>query len=336
VHGGRGRRRPTRFLTTLLIAVAVAIAGTAGVVFTAHQQVDKITRVQGLHFSAADGKVENYLLVGSDSREGADPSDPDFGAIGGAADVTGNRSDTIMILRRDLDSGGAALLSLPRDLCIDLPDCTKPRRINAAYQDGPQSLIDAITNVFGIPIHHYVEVNFQGFKALVDAVGGVQVCTWHPIRDTHTGLFIPEPGCPTLDGVQGLAYARSRHLETYDESTDTWHEDPTSDFGRIKRQQNFINTTLQAAVAKVKANPLRAGDVVVSMTGALHIDAGLDVIAAASALRDAVGDGLQKYTVPVRGKTVQGNAMLVLSDGFEAYIDYFRGTTDTPPPTDAS
>ena len=316
----------------LLLAAVFAVAGAAGVLVTAHQQVDKITRIDNLQFSPSNGKVENYLLVGSDSRAGADPSDPDFGAIGGADVVTGNRSDTVMILRRDLDGGPAALLSLPRDLCIDLPDCTQPRRINAAFQDGPQALIDVIKNSFGIPIHHYVEIDFQGFKSLVNAIGGVQVCTYTPLRDTHTGLYIAEPGCWKLDGFQGLAYARSRHLEIYDVDTDTWHEDPASDFGRIKRQQEFINTVLEGAVAKVKGNPLQAGDVLVSITGALTIDSGLDVIGAASAMREAVGGGLQKYTVPVTGKTVKGNAMLVLADGFQAYIDYFRGTSDTPPP----
>ncbi len=115
-------------------------------------------------------------------------------------------------------------------------------------------------------------------------------------------------------------------------NTNTWTEDPASDFGRIKRQQAFINTVLEAAVAKVKGNPLSAGDVLVSITGALHIDSGLDVIGAASAMRDAVGGGLKKYTVPVVGKDVSGNAMLVLTQGSQAYLDYFSGASATAPP----
>ena len=316
----------------LLLVALFGIAGATGVIFTAHQQVANITRVPDLKFSPSNGKVENYLLVGSDSRAGSDPSSPDYAAIGGAADVTGNRSDTVMILRRDLNGGPASLLSLPRDLCVDLPGCTKPRRINAAFQVGPQALIDVITKTLGIPVQHYVEVDFQGFKKLVNAVGGVQVCSYTPIRDTHTGLYIAQPGCFTLDGFQGLAYARSRHLETYDVNSNTWTEDPASDFGRIKRQQAFINTVLEAAVAKVKGNPLSAGDVLVSITGALHIDSGLDVLGAASAMRDAVGGGLKKYTVPVVGKDVSGNAMLVLAPGSQAYLDYFSGASATAPP----
>lgn len=312
--------------------VVIAAAGAAGVLRTAQQQVDRIARVDGLDavLSPSNPNVENFLLVGSDSRAGADPSDPDFGAIGGAADVTGNRSDTIMVLRRDKQNGSASLLSLPRDLWVDIPGRKNKSRINAAYQDGPAVLIQTVQGL-GIPVHHYVEIDFQGFKTLVDAIGGVQVCAYTAIRDTHTGLYVAEPGCHVLDGLQGLAYARSRHFETYDQATDTWTEDPTSDLGRIKRQQLFINTALQGALAKVKGDPLSAGDVLVSSTGALKLDSGLDVLGAAGALRDAVGSGLQPFSPPVVGKTINGNAVLLFGDGAQAYIDYFAGVSSTPP-----
>jgi LCP family protein required for cell wall assembly len=318
--------------TLLLLVAVVGGAGAAGVISTAHQQVDRIARVEGLDavLSPANPNVENFLLVGSDSRAGADPSDPDFGAIGGTTDVSGNRSDTIMVLRRDLHGGKVALLSLPRDLWVDIPGRKTKSRINAAYQDGPAVLIQTVQGL-GIPIQHYVEIDFQGFKALVAAIGGVQVCSYTPIRDTHTGLYVAQPGCHVLDGVQGLAYARSRHFETYDVNTDTWTEDPTSDLGRIKRQQAFINTALHGALEKVKGNPLSAGDVLVSSTGALRLDAGLDVLGAASALRDAVGTGLEPFSPPVVGKTVNGNAVLVFGDGAQAYLDYFAGVSSTPP-----
>ena len=318
--------------TLLLLVAIVGIAGAAGVISTAHQQVDRIGRVQGLQgvLSPANPNVENFLLVGSDSRAGEDPSAPDFGAIGGAVDVTGNRSDTIMVLRRDLHGGKASLLSLPRDLWVDIPGRSKKSRINAAYQDGPSVLIQTVQGL-GIPIQHYVEIDFQGFKALVDAIGGVQVCSYTPIRDTHTGLYVAQPGCHILNGVQGLAYARSRHFETYDVNNDTWTEDPSSDLGRIKRQQSFINTALHGALAKVKGNPLTAGEVLISSTGALRLDAGLDVLGAAGALRDAVGGGLEPFSPPVIGKTIKGNAVLVFGDGAQAYLDYFGGVSSTPP-----
>ncbi|MCU1395812.1 MAG: putative LytR family regulatory protein [Ilumatobacteraceae bacterium] len=329
---GRRRRRPQRGLSFLVLAVVIAAAGAAGVIRTANQQVARIARVDGLAgvLSPSNPNVENFLLVGSDSRAGEDPTDPDFGAIGTDTTVTGNRSDTIMVLRRDLHGGPASLLSLPRDLWVDIPGHTKKNRINSAYQDGPAVLIQTVQGL-GIPIQHYVEINFQGFKALVDAIGGVRVCAYTPIRDTHTGLYVAQPGCHILDGVQGLAYARSRHFETYDQATDTWTEDPTSDLGRIKRQQQFINTALQGAIAKVKGDPLKAGDVLVSSTGALKIDSGLDVLGAAGALRDAVGSGVAPFSPPVVGKKINGNAVLLFGDGAQAYIDYFAGVSSTPP-----
>ena len=327
----RRRRKPQRGITFLALVVLVAIAGASGVLRTAKQQVDRISRVPGLTFSPADPNIENFLLVGSDSRVGEDPNSPDFGAIGDATAVTGNRSDTIMILRRDKNTGRAALLSLPRDLWVYIPSRGNESRINAAYQDGPQALIDTVKDTLKIPVHHYVEIDFQGFKSLVDAIGGVRVCADTPIRDVHTGLNVTTSGCHILDGVQGLAYARSRHFETLNEVTGVWTEDPSSDLGRIKRQQQFVNTALQGALAKVKGDPLSAGDVLVSSTGALKLDSGLDVLGAASALRDAVGSGLAPFSPPVRGKTIRGNAVLLFADGAQAYIDYFSGLSNTPP-----
>jgi len=321
----------------LMLMAVVAVTGAAGVIVTANRQVDRINRIEGLDavLSAPNANVENFLLVGSDSREGADPSDPDFGGIGGTGDVSGNRSDTIMVLRRDLDGGPASLLSLPRDLWVNIPGRDNPSRINAAYQDGPATLIQTVSmpvdqgGSLGIPIHHYVEIDFQGFKELVDSIGGVEVCSWTAARDTHTGFFLETPGCHVLGGVQALAYARSRYYETY--VNDEWVPDPTSDLGRIKRQQQFINTALQGAIAKVKSNPLKAGDVLVSSTGALRLDSGLDVLDAAGAMREAVADGLQTFSPPVVGKTINGNAVLLLGDGWQAFHDYFSGASDTPP-----
>ena len=329
--GSGPRRRPRRFGTLIGSMATIAVASSVGVLLTAKHEVDRIARVPGLAgvLSGSNDHFENYLLVGSDSRAGEDPSSPDFAGIGNATDVTGSRSDTIMVLHRDFASGKASLLSLPRDLWVDIPGRKSPSRINAAYQDGPSVLVQTVQQTLKIPVQHYVEVDFQGFKSLVDAIGGVQVCFALPARDTHTGFFVPQPGCHVLAGVQGLAYARSRHYETF--VNNQWVEDPSSDLGRIKRQQQFINTALLAAIAKVKSNPFAAGDVLVSSTGALRIDGQLDVLAAAGAMRDAVGKGLQTFSPPVVGKTIKGNAVLLLGAGAQAYIDYFSGVSTTSP-----
>jgi LCP family protein required for cell wall assembly len=315
----------------LVVAAVVAVAGAVGVLRAADRQVADIARMPDLTavLSSPSDDVENFLLVGSDTRAGVDPSDPDFGGIGSSAEISGNRSDTIMVLRRDRHGGPAALLSLPRDLWVDIPGRDKPNRINAAYTDGPAVLIQTVQSALGIPVHHYVEVDFQGFKSLVDAIGGVQIFFELPAHDEHTGLYIAEPGWHLLNGVQALQFARSRYYETYENGK--WVPDPRSDLGRIERQQLFVNTALQTALAKVKGNPFKAGEVLASSTGALRIDGDLDVLSAAGAMREAVGGGLVTYAPPVVGEKIKGNAVLRLGEGAQAYLDYFAGTSRTAP-----
>ncbi len=326
----RRRRRRGRAPSSLLLAVVMTVAGGAGVVLAGQRQVDRIARVPDLAGTLSSDTaipVENFLLVGSDTREGADPDDPDFGGIGDTTAVTGRRSDTIMVLRRDRSGGGASLLSIPRDLWVEIPGAGH-ERINSAYSAGPATLIATVQGALGIPIHHYVEVDFQGFKALVDAIGGVEMCFDHPTRDSHTGLDIAEAGCYVLDGVQALAFARSRFYEEFVDGE--WRTDGRADLGRVERQQQFVNTALQAALDRVKGNPLEAGDVFASTTGALRIDDELDPFAAAGALRDAVGAGLVTYSLPVDGATISGKAVLELGDGADQLLAYFRGAGPAP------
>ncbi len=231
-------------LTLLATVAVVGAASAAGVVGTAQRRVDEISRIDGLEGVLSDehAVVENYLLVGSDSREGADPSDPDYGGIGAADDIGGQRSDTLMVLRRDRVSGTASVLSIPRDLWVQLASTGRNNRINTAYQQGPEEVVATVRQALGIPIHHYVEVDFQGFKAIVDAIGGVEICFLNAAQDRHTGLYIAQPGCHVLDGVQSLAFARSRYFESWVDGD--WQIDGTADLGRIKRQQSFINAAL--------------------------------------------------------------------------------------------
>ena len=150
-----------------------------------------------------------------------------------------------MILRFDPATNTASLLSLPRDLWVRSP-ARRKNRINAAFSKGPDVLINTIQDDFGIPIHHYVEVDFQGFKSLVDAIGGVSIWFDVPSRDTNTGLEVLDPGCVKLDGIQALAFARSRHFETFTERQVA--RGPRRDLGRITRQQDFMQQAFEKAV----------------------------------------------------------------------------------------
>ncbi|MBI4884241.1 MAG: LCP family protein [Actinobacteria bacterium] len=318
--------KPRRLPLLLAILVLTAVVGTAGELVAARRVADNISRVAGMSavLDAVGGNFENYLLVGSDSRALGDPN------TGTGGEDIGSRSDTIIVLRVDNGNGTAALLSIPRDLYVETS--VRTGRINGAYNDGPATLVQAVQEALAIPVHHYVEVDFFGFKALVEALGGVEVCFALPARDVNTGLDIAAAGCHVLDGTQALAYARSRHYEEL-RADGEWHEDPTSDLGRSTRQRDFINRCLQQAVAQVKVNPFDTGDLVRAMGNAISIDDELDPINAAASLRTAVGEGLATYSLPVVPDVVGGDDVLLLDDDATIVLDFFRGTGLAPAPT---
>lgn len=317
----------------LAMTAVVGVLGATGMLIAARKTIDKVGRVPAVssRLSPGGSVIENFVLVGSDSRAGADPTAADAGGIGTEADVSGHRSDTIMILRRDRSTGAASLLSIPRDLWVKVPGHDGKRRINSAFNDGPEVLVETLQQDLGLPINHYVEIDFSGFKSLVDALGGVQICVNYATRDVSTGLNITEPGCHVLDGVQALAYARSRHYEEFRED-ERWHEDPASDLGRTKRQQQFVNLALQTALDRIKVDPFSAGRLASAIGASLRVDGELDPIAAASSLRSAVDGGIATYSLPVVGKTINGNAVLLLGDGSDAVLAYFRGEGPAPSP----
>lgn len=321
--------RPPVLVASVLL-VLVAAVGTFGVLRAADDSTEEVEYVDDVQevLATNDGPAENYLLVGSDTRENVAGSGLNEDATGSAEEVGGQRSDTIMILRRQKD-GGAYLLSLPRDLWVDIPGYGHSR-INSAYaQGGARLLSETIRNELGIPIHHYVEVDFVGFTKIVDAMGGVDICVGqYEVRDKHSGLSLM-PGCTHVDGPMALAYARSRHYEEFRDGR--WREDPSADLGRIHRQQQFILDTAQAMLGQIGGNPLLAGDLIREVAPALRVDQGTDPVEAAQTLRAAATAGLHAVQLPVVGETINGNAVLELGDGAEPILDFFRGVSSEPP-----
>ncbi len=326
-------RRPPGALA-LGLAVLVGVAGSAGVLVAAKDTTDNVERVapeiqEVLEAPSNDAPAQNFLLVGSDSREGVDASDPNAAAIGDEEDVVSKRSDTIMVLRREKD-GGASLLSLPRDLWVPIAGTDHSGKINSAYNEGPRRLVATVTEALGIPINHYVEIDFAGFTSLVDAIGGVEICVDYAAQDLSSGLRL-DPGCTTLDGSMALAYARSRHYEEWIDGD--WVEAEGADLGRIERQQLFIRTTVTKLLQQVESNPFAIHDLISAATSAVAIDEGLDVVKAADALREAAEVGLQTYTLPVEGVMKGDQSALELLDEAQPILDYFRGIGTAPPTT---
>jgi polyisoprenyl-teichoic acid--peptidoglycan teichoic acid transferase len=182
--------------------------------------------------------AENWLITGSDARtkDNCNITNPQYaGAFQG--DQGPAKSDTIMVLRIDPDSNFAAILSFPRDLRLKVAG--RSARINTAFRPlDPTLLIKTIQDNFKIPIHHYANIGFCGFKDLIDVVGGVKIPFDRFVRDKNTGLDVA-PGCFTFNGEAGLAYARSRHLE-YSHDGKRWTSDAASDWSRVRRQQDLI------------------------------------------------------------------------------------------------
>jgi LCP family protein required for cell wall assembly len=169
-----------------------------------------------------------------------------------------------MIVRVDPTSEQAQVLSFPRDLQVHIAGTAAGSisKINAAYAGesaDPQRLIDTLQENFGVPIHHYVEIDFAGFKRLIDHIGGVDLWFNNAVRNLpgkyDVGLDIHELGCVNVGADQALALARSRVLQY--RGPDGWETDPTSDYGRMTRQQIVIRQALKKAVKQAKDNPLQ-------------------------------------------------------------------------------
>ena len=316
----------------IISAAVVSVVLTAiGLVIATRQQANSVERVGELNGMLADqaGPFVNYLLVGSDTREGMDPNSPDYGGIGDANTTTGRRSDTIMLLHVDNELGTASIISLPRDLLVDIPDHGRDR-INAAYSYGADVLVNTVQQSLGIPLNHYVEVDFASFKAIVAALGGVDVCFEYPTRDTNTGLDVPAPGCFTLDEYQSLAYTRSRHFEEYIDGV--WREDGRSDLGRVQRQQAFLQSAVSKAVSQTSSNPMRTSELVNAAVSSLRVDPGTNLVETADFLRPLASGGIARYSLPVVPDTVDDKAVLVLGADAPVYLGYFAGLSGPPPP----
>ena len=303
------RTWPQRLLLTLNIALVVVCLAAAGGVYWTYNQASALPRIDvgaSLSPSSEPGEAQNILLVGIDDGSGLEAGDPVL--KGRTATLN---TDTVMILRVDPQTQQAALLSLPRDLYVNLAGGNSKGRINTALAlGGPERLIETIKQDFGIPINHYAMVDFHGFEALVSAVGGVPVYFNYPSRDQKTGLFQYDPGCVTLDGDQALAYARSRHFEIQKTPNGRWQEDPASDLGRITRQQQFIKAALRKAVSTGVRNPFVLKDLVGIAQKNVTLDTEFsiqDLIDLGMQFREFDPDQLQTYQPQVDGHDGRGD-----------------------------
>ncbi len=339
--GGRLRRTwPQRLLIVFNVFCIVAALVGAGSVAYAKRTVSQIRRETTLGrdvITPADqikpGAPQNFLIVGVDQDLGLAANDPvRSGRDQGPNAATGLRSDTIMVARIDPRTNEARILSFPRDLWVDIPGHGR-QRINTAIQygadGGPSLLIQTIKENFGIDINHYLQVNFAGFKSLVKQIGGVYVYLSTPVRDFNSGLNQPTAGCVLLGEDQALAYARSRHLQ-YQKESGRWVGEPTSDLGRIKRQQDFTRRVIERAISKGAKNPATLAKMVNTGTKNLTLDLftkPMDLINLGRALKSYDPKTLITDNLPVTD-AVRGGAQVLDLVEVEAQpiLAKYRGT----------
>ncbi|WP_433855692.1 LCP family protein [Streptomyces kronopolitis] len=240
--------RPTRRRRILRLAgllVVVSLLTSVGTYTWADTKLEREVDLGKLAGGPAAGKGANYLIVGSDSRQGLSGKDLKHLHTGGSADA-GRRTDSMILLHTG--AHGTTMMSLPRDSWVTIPPYTRPEtgkhyaaskdKLNAAFaHGGPELLVRTIEHNTGLHIGHYTEIGFAGFVGIVDAVGGVPMCLKKAVRDKKSGENLSK-GCHTLDGRDALAFVRQRHQEAQ------------GDLGRGQNQQKFL-----AALSHKTATP---------------------------------------------------------------------------------
>ena len=324
------RSGPRRFAGRALVAGVLTVAVALGLFVVANRAVDdRISRIKRVTLPA--GTLDSsplhtpmtILVVGSDSR--AFVSTPEEAqAFGSPQADNGQRADTMMLVRVTKDE--TIVRSLPRDLVV--PDGNGgTAQLNSFFDRGPAQLIDAITANLGVTVDHYVQVDFQSFIKVVDAVGGVPVEVPSRVRDAFSGLALEATGCRTLNGSHALAMVRSRHLEAWDGNQ--WiDKSGRSDLDRIDRQQRFLSALAGRAREVVGDDPVKAVELSDRVVSSLLVDSRMskDLILrfVARFVRDG-SDGLSFATVPVMPSPAEPNRLVLSAPGTDIFA---------PPPAD--
>ncbi|MEU2992791.1 LCP family protein [Streptomyces griseoincarnatus] len=255
---GYGPQRPApdwrrRIKWTAITLVTVLFVTTVATYFWADSKLNREVDLSKVIERPEKGEGTNYLIVGSDSREGLSDEDKKRLRTGSSE---GKRTDSVMILHTG--DNGPTLISLPRDSNVEIPTFKgsesgktyqgtgRQVKLNAAYaEDGPELLVRTVEFNTGLHIDHYVEIGFAGFANIVDAAGGVEIDIPQDIKDTKSGADLKK-GKQTLNGEEALAFVRTRYALA------------GSDLDRTKNQQKFLSALAnQVATPGTVLNPFR-------------------------------------------------------------------------------
>jgi len=304
--GRRRRRRRRRWPYVLGILFTVLMLVVVGGYFYLDSRLKRESVLVDYPGRVADTPGTNWLIVGSDSREGLSKAEQRKLRTGFAA---GRRTDSMMLLH--YGSGGSSLISLPRDSYVPIPG-RGSNKLNAAFAfGGPKLLVQTVEKSTGIHIDHYAEIGFNGFVGVVDAVGGVNICVKDKINDPKAGLKL-NPGCQTLDGGQALGYVRTRAFAR-------------ADLERVEHQRQFFGALMKKSTSPgVFLNPFRGVPLAMHSTSNFLVDEHdhlYDLVRMMWAMKGlSSGDGITT-TVPIGGT---GSA-----PGVGSYITWDRAKAAT-------
>ncbi|NGN65383.1 LCP family protein [Streptomyces sp. A7024] len=289
------------------LSLALLVLGGAGhlLLGTLGHKIDRVDAFDGLdNRPQQHGRGMNFLLAGVDRRDSVTAAEKAKYRLGGAPC---NCTDTLMLVHVSGDRRRASVISIPRDTYVKFPPHTNhdlgeelaahPGKLNSAYgHGGPPLTIRSVERLTGVHIDHYLEIDFSAFMKTVDVIGGVDVCTARPLKDSHSGLDLPA-GTSTLKGGEALQYVRARHV------------DGASDLSRMKRQQRFM----AAVIAKLSGtggllNPAKFREVSSTVLGSVRADAGFSsesMVSLGEAMRDFSPKSSEFATVPIADENFQ-------------------------------
>ncbi len=266
------RRRVTRTTEVVVVVLLVVIGSSAGYLF---YQLNSIARVNVRLTPAAKAGTVNILLLGSTSRCAITPAKNFENFVKQCQDnVNGVNSDVIMILRL-VPNRTPVLLSIPRDTFV--PNARSGglyNKIDAALANGPSQLVAAIQQDFGIPVNHFVLLNFESFANIVTTLGGITMYFPTSLRDVQSGLMISHSGCIHISGLEALALVRARHLQyDYNKRTHRWlGYDGSGDIGRIERVHVFLKVLGQEVARRGLGNPVTDNSLLATIAPNLTLD----------------------------------------------------------------
>ena len=298
----RGVTLGTSILAALLATAVLITSGWAWWTWRGFKQdIRRVNAIAGVNQPKKDidGKDQNILIVGNDDRQTA--TDAELARLGTTRDGGSLNTDTMMVLHVPADGRKATVISIPRDSYVVIPG-HEMNKINSAYPTGVTSghgstsagarlAVATVSNLTGLTIDHFVQVDLLGFYRISNAIGGVPVNLCAPAKEANSGINLPA-GVSVIKGTQALAFVRQRY----------GFPDGLGDLDRIRRQQYFLSAAFRKlSSAGVLLNPFKLQNLLKAVSQSLYMDNSLDPLKLAEQMQALTAGNLTFSTIPTDG-----------------------------------